>query len=71
MYTKNVYKKHYSINNIVNLVQQRNLGDFIKTVIHTGITNNHLDTMFIRLEKSKPKEFNKNLKSTLPNRHRQ
>lgn len=60
-----VYKKHYSINHIVNLVQQRNLGDFIKKVIHSSLTNNYLETLFYRLEKSKPRDFSKNLKFAL------
>lgn len=62
-----VYKKHYSINHIVNLVQQRNLGDFIKKVIHSGLTNDYLDKMFHRISKSTTKDFIKNLKITIAN----
>ncbi|MFJ5772476.1 Spaf_1101 family AAA-like ATPase [Psychrobacillus sp. NPDC093180] len=60
-----VYKKHFSINHIVNLIQQRNLGDFIKKVIHSGITNDYLDKMFQRIKKSSSKDFIKNLKITI------
>ncbi|WP_277585024.1 Spaf_1101 family AAA-like ATPase [Psychrobacillus antarcticus] len=62
-----VYKKHYSINHIVNLVQQRSLGDFIKKVIHSGITNSYLDKMFQRILKSSSKDFIKNLKIFITN----
>lgn len=60
-----VYKKHYSINHIINLIQQRKLGNFIKEVIHAGISNDQLSKILLTLRNSKEKDFLKNLKTSI------
>lgn len=61
----NVFKKHYSINNLINMVQNKKIGDFIKEVIYTGETNNFFNEEIRKLFNVHPKDFNKTIKTSL------
>lgn len=60
-----VYKKHYSINNIVNMIQNRKTGDFIKSVVQAGETKGFFDEKINNLYNTSNRDFNKTLKSSL------
>lgn len=61
----NVFKKHYSINHLVNMVQNKKIGDFIKDVIYTGETDNFFNMEIRKLFNVQPKDFNKTIKTSL------
>ena len=60
-----VFKKHYSINHIINMVQNKKIGSFIKDVIYTGETNNFFNEEIHKLFNVPSRDFNKTIKASL------
>ncbi|KON83788.1 hypothetical protein AF331_16635 [Rossellomorea marisflavi] len=61
----NIYRRSYSINNIINLIRQGNVDEFIKEIILHGLDGDSFSNYTDQIKNTKDRSFNKFLRENI------